>query len=36
VLSFLGFIAQVPAELFEILTLYKAVDLMKSKQEEGS
>ena len=35
VFAFLGFIVQVPAELFEILVLYKAVDLLKSKQEEG-
>jgi len=35
VLSFMGFIVLVPAELFNILTLYKAVDLIKSKQEEG-
>jgi transcriptional regulator with XRE-family HTH domain len=36
VLSFMGFIALVPAELFEILVLYKSVDLIKLKQEEGS
>ena len=36
VLSFIGFIVLVPAELFEILALYKAVDLIKSKQNEGS
>jgi len=36
VLSFMGFIAQVPAELFQILILYKSVDLIKSKQEESS
>jgi hypothetical protein len=36
VLSFMGFIALVPAELFEILVLYKSIDLIKSKQEEGS
>jgi transcriptional regulator with XRE-family HTH domain len=36
VLSFMGFIVLVPAELFEILVLYKSVDLIKLKQEEGS
>jgi transcriptional regulator with XRE-family HTH domain len=36
VLSFMGFIAQVPAELFEIMALYKVVDLIKSKQEKGN
>ena len=36
VLSFIGFIVLVPAELFEILLLYKSVDSIKSKQEEGS
>ncbi len=35
VLSFMGFIMQVPAELFEILALYKSIDLIKSKQKEG-
>ena len=35
VLSFMGFIALVPAELFEILILYKSIDLIKSKQEES-
>jgi transcriptional regulator with XRE-family HTH domain len=35
VLSFMGFIILVPAELFEILVLYKSVDLLKSKQEES-
>lgn len=36
ILSFMGFIAQVPAELFEIIILYKSVDIIKSKQEESS
>jgi transcriptional regulator with XRE-family HTH domain len=36
VLSFMGFIALVPAKLFDILVLYKSIDLIKSKQEEGS
>jgi transcriptional regulator with XRE-family HTH domain len=36
VLSFIGFIVLVPAELFEILVLYKSVDIIKSKQKEGS
>jgi transcriptional regulator with XRE-family HTH domain len=36
VLSFMGFIVRVPAELFQILALYKSVDLIQSKQEEGS
>ena len=35
ILSFLGFIAQVPAELFEIIILYKSVDILKSKEEES-
>ena len=35
VLSFMGFIMQVPAELFEIIILYKSVDIIKSKQAEG-
>lgn len=34
VLSFVGFITQVPAELFEIILLYKSVDIIKLKQEE--
>jgi transcriptional regulator with XRE-family HTH domain len=33
VLSFMGFIVLVPAELFKILVLYKSVDLIRSKQE---
>jgi transcriptional regulator with XRE-family HTH domain len=36
VLSFMGFIVLVPAQLFEILILYKSTDLIKSKQEESS
>jgi transcriptional regulator with XRE-family HTH domain len=36
VLSFMGFIALVPAELFEILVLYKSIYLIKSKQEGGN
>ncbi len=36
ILSFIGFITQVPAELFEIILLYKSVDIIKSKQEESS
>jgi hypothetical protein len=35
VLSFMGFIVLVPAELFEILVLYKCVDLIKSQQEDN-
>jgi transcriptional regulator with XRE-family HTH domain len=34
ILSFMGFITQVPSELFEILVLYKSIDLIKSKQKE--
>ena len=36
ILSFIGFIVLVPAKLFEIIVLYKSIDLMKSKQEEGN
>jgi transcriptional regulator with XRE-family HTH domain len=36
ILSFMGFIMLVPAELFEIIILYKSMDLIKSKQEESS
>jgi transcriptional regulator with XRE-family HTH domain len=36
VLSFMGFIIRVPAELFEILLLYKSIEVIKSKQEEHS
>jgi transcriptional regulator with XRE-family HTH domain len=34
VLSFVGFIVRIPAELLEIIMLYKSVDIIKSKQEE--
>ena len=33
VLSFMGFIVLVPAELFRILVLYKSIDLIRVKQE---
>jgi transcriptional regulator with XRE-family HTH domain len=36
VLSFMGFIMLVPAELFEIIIIYKSIDIIKSKQEEAS
>jgi len=35
VLSFMGFIVRIPAELIEIIMLYKSVDIIKSKQEES-
>jgi hypothetical protein len=35
VLSFMGFIVRIPAELIEIILLYKSVDIIKSKQEES-
>jgi transcriptional regulator with XRE-family HTH domain len=36
VLSFMGFIMQIPAELFEIILIYKSTDIIKSTQEETS
>jgi hypothetical protein len=36
VLSFMGFIMLVPAKLFQIIILYKSIDILKSKQEENS
>jgi transcriptional regulator with XRE-family HTH domain len=36
VLSFVGFIVLVPAELFEIIILYKSIDIIKSEQEASS
>jgi transcriptional regulator with XRE-family HTH domain len=33
-LSFLGFIAQLPAEMLEILLLYKAIGLLKGREKE--
>ena len=36
VLSFIGFIVLVPAELFEIIVLYKSIEIVKSKQQENS
>ena len=36
ILSFMGFIMLVPAELFEIIVLYKSIDIIKSKWEEKS
>jgi hypothetical protein len=36
VLSFIGFIVQVPAELCEIIVLYKSAHIMKAKEEENS
>lgn len=36
VLSFLGFILLVPARLFEIIIIYKSIDIMKSNQGESS
>ena len=36
VLSFIGFIVLIPAELFEIILLYKSTDIIKSKQEESN
>jgi transcriptional regulator with XRE-family HTH domain len=36
VLSFMGFIVRVPAELFEILVLYKSIEVIKSIQDEHS
>jgi hypothetical protein len=36
VLSFMGFIVLVPAQLFEIIILYKSIDLIKSSQDESS
>lgn len=35
VLSFMGFIMLVPGELFEIIIIYKSIDIIKSKQEES-
>ncbi|WP_276373757.1 helix-turn-helix transcriptional regulator [Chryseolinea sp. H1M3-3] len=36
ILSFIGLIIQVPAVLLEIIVIFKAIDVIKSKQPDGS
>ncbi len=36
ILSFIGLIIQIPAVLFEIIVIFKAIEVIKSKQPDGS
>lgn len=36
ILSFIGFIILIPAQLFEIIIIYKAIEIIKSKQKENN